>query len=115
MHGVTTRLPRVAHEIIKYKEWEIPPNVSLPLYAHYSPLGYRTYPVYQTPISQCNYFVHMDPAIFPEPFDFLPERWIEAKEKGDRLDKYMVSFSRGSRQCVGIKYVSPVRSDLTDN
>lgn len=27
MHGVTTRLPRVAHEPLKYKEWIIPPNV----------------------------------------------------------------------------------------
>ncbi|KAJ9268666.1 hypothetical protein DTO212C5_5273 [Paecilomyces variotii] len=81
MHGVTTRLPRVAHEVIKYKEWQIPPN---------------------TPVSQCNYFVHMDPTIFPNPFEFQPERWIEAKDKGNRLEKYMVSFSRGSRQCVGI-------------
>lgn len=28
MHGVTTRLPRVAHEPIQYKEWVIPENVS---------------------------------------------------------------------------------------
>lgn len=47
----------------------------------------------------------MDPTIFPEPADFKPERWIEAKENNIRLDRYMVSFGRGSRQCVGIKYV----------
>lgn len=27
MHGVTTRLPRVSHEVIQYKEWTIPPEV----------------------------------------------------------------------------------------
>ena len=27
MHGVTTRLPRVAHEPIIYREWQIPANV----------------------------------------------------------------------------------------
>lgn len=49
----------------------------------------------------------MDPTVFPEPTEFRPERWIEAKQKNTRLDRYMVSFGRGSRQCVGIKYVSP--------
>ncbi|KAE8552457.1 hypothetical protein TMatcc_002504 [Talaromyces marneffei ATCC 18224] len=81
MHGVTTRLPRVSHEVIQYKEWTIPP---------------------ETPVSQCNLFVHMDPTIFPEPTEFRPERWIEAKQHNTRLDRYMVSFGRGSRQCVGI-------------
>lgn len=81
MYGVTTRLPRVAHEPLIYREWQIPPN---------------------TPVSQSNYFVHMDPNIYPNPEEFLPERWIEAKEKGIHLDRYMVSFSKGSRQCVGI-------------
>ncbi|KAL1970158.1 hypothetical protein VTN77DRAFT_6563 [Rasamsonia byssochlamydoides] len=81
MHGVTTRLPRVAHEPIKYKEWEIPPH---------------------TPVSESNYFVHMDPAVFPDPLEFKPDRWIEAQEKGIRLDRYLVAFSKGSRQCVGI-------------
>ncbi|KAE8356302.1 cytochrome P450 [Aspergillus coremiiformis] len=82
MHGVpTTRLPRVAHEPIKYKEWVIPPN---------------------TPISQINYFVHTDPTIFPDPLEFHPERWIAARENNIRLDQYLVSFGKGSRQCVGI-------------
>lgn len=48
----------------------------------------------------------MDRTLFPEPTDFKPERWIEAKQNNTRLDRYMVSFGKGSRQCVGIKYVS---------
>lgn len=57
----------------------------------------------QISISQTNYFVHMDPDIFPEPDNFDPERWIRARELGQPLDRYLVAFSRGSRQCIGIK------------
>jgi cytochrome P450 len=45
----------------------------------------------------------MDPKIFPNPEMFRPERWIEAAEKAQNLGRYIVSFSKGSRQCVGIK------------
>lgn len=48
------------------------------------------------------YFVLTDLTIFPEPTEFRPERWIEAAAQGGRLDKYLVSFGRGSRSCVGI-------------
>ena len=81
MSGVTTRLPRVAYEPLKYDKWEIPAG---------------------TPVSVMNYFVNNDPKIFPDPLKFQPERWVEAEEKGVRLDRYMVSFGRGSRSCVGI-------------
>lgn len=42
--------------------------------------------------------MHLDPRIFPSPLEFQPERWLENKG----LDRYLVSFSKGSRQCVGI-------------
>ena len=81
MIGVATRLPRVAHEAMKYDKWTIPAG---------------------TPVSQMNYVVNNDPNIFPNPLEYHPERWIEAEAKGIRLDKYMVSFGKGSRSCVGI-------------
>ena len=81
MSGVTTRLPRIAHEPMKYKDWVIPTG---------------------TPISQMNYMVVNDPKIFPDPLQFHPERWIEAEEKGFPLQRYMVSWGKGSRSCVGI-------------
>ena len=81
MSGVTTRLPRVAHEPMRYRQWEIPTG---------------------TPVSQMNYVVNNDPKIFPNPFEYHPERWLEAEDKGFRLDRYMVSFGKGSRSCVGI-------------
>ncbi|KAK8022282.1 Cytochrome P450 monooxygenase [Apiospora rasikravindrae] len=83
MSGVTTRLPRVAHEPLQYRDWSIPPG---------------------TPVSQMNYVVNNDPDLFPRPLEFRPERWVDAPERADgrRLDRYMVSFMRGSRSCIGI-------------
>ncbi|KAL6240925.1 hypothetical protein RBB50_012184 [Rhinocladiella similis] len=82
MFGVTTRLPRVSPtEALRYKDWVIPPG---------------------TPVSQSNYFVHMDSTIFPNPETYDPDRWLRAAEEGFRLDRYFVSFSKGSRMCVGI-------------
>jgi cytochrome P450 len=57
----------------------------------------------QTPVSETNYFVHMDSNIFPDPESFDPDRWLRAAEQRFRLDRYLVSFSKGSRMCVGIK------------
>jgi hypothetical protein len=57
----------------------------------------------QTPVSQSNYFVHMDPTLFPEPSKFDPERWVRAAENGEYLSRFIVSFTKGSRQCLGMK------------
>ena len=51
-----------------------------------------------TPVSMTSVLVHQDPSIFPDPHSFQPERWIE----NPRLDRFLVSFSKGSRQCLGI-------------
>ncbi|KID94532.1 Cytochrome P450, partial [Metarhizium majus ARSEF 297] len=79
-HGAIGRLPRIANEPLRYKD-------------HVIPAG--------TPLSSTNYWVHMDETIFPDPATFSPERWLEAEREGFPLQKYMVSFSKGSRQCVG--------------
>ena len=39
--------------------------------------------------------------LFPEPGSFKPERWLG--EKGKELERWNVSFSRGTRGCIGIK------------
>lgn len=49
------------------------------------------------------YLNHTDPVAFKDPFKFDPDRWL-----GDidpRMNKYFVPFSRGSRSCLGMKYV----------
>ncbi|GFF32239.1 trichodiene oxygenase [Aspergillus udagawae] len=81
-YGAVIRLPRVAPtETLKYKDYAIPPG---------------------TPVSMSTYFVHQDPSIFPDPQTFRPERWIEASDQPERLTKYIVSFTRGSRICLGM-------------
>ncbi|RAL15169.1 cytochrome P450 [Aspergillus homomorphus CBS 101889] len=77
-----TRLPRVARtETLVCHGHTIPP---------------------QTPISISSYYMNMNPAAFPEPQKFKPDRWIEAAARGINLDQYMASFTKGSRICIGI-------------
>ncbi|KAK3669356.1 hypothetical protein LTR78_010779 [Recurvomyces mirabilis] len=47
--------------------------------------------------------VCFDEKIFPDPYHFNPSRWLQAAERGERLEKYLISFSRGSRACVGME------------
>ena len=41
--------------------------------------------------------MNTNPTIFPDPHDFLPERWID----NPKLDKHLMTFSKGARMCVG--------------
>lgn len=80
-YGASGRLHRVAHEPLKFstttREWVIPAGV---------------------PCSMSSALLHHDEKIFPSSKSFLPERWIE----DPYLDRYLVSFSKGSRQCLGM-------------
>ena len=83
-YGVASRLQRISPEKPMLfrdagsgKEWSIPPN---------------------TPVGMTSVLVHQDESIFPNAASFIPERWID----NPRLDRYLVSFSKGSRQCLGI-------------
>lgn len=46
--------------------------------------------------------VLFDRNIFPSPNEFRPDRWIEAESRGERLDRYLVTFHKGNRSCLGI-------------
>ena len=52
----------------------------------------------QTVVSCGSTFVHYNAAIFPNPNDFEPERWL----KDSSLDQWLVAFSKGPRACLGI-------------
>lgn len=44
--------------------------------------------------------------VFEEPMQWLPDRWLTAdKDKLDEMNRSFVPFGRGSRMCLGIKYV----------
>ncbi|KAK7060923.1 hypothetical protein VNI00_000656 [Paramarasmius palmivorus] len=55
---------------------------------------------YQTVVGMAHSMIHLNPDIFPNPYVFRPERWLQ--EDGQKLDKYLMSFGRGPRSCVGI-------------
>jgi cytochrome P450 len=48
--------------------------------------------------------MHRDPGLWPDPDRFDPERWADPAE-AKRLNKYLVSFGKDSRNCLGMKYV----------
>lgn len=83
-YGVCTRLQRIApdetlvfEDAKRRKEWLIPPN---------------------TPVSMTSVLLHQDESVFPNPQAFAPERWLGRPD----LNRYLVSFSKGTRQCIGI-------------
>lgn len=82
-YGVTSRLARIAPDqplslkLDNGYEVQIPPGV---------------------PVSMTSVLLHRDPRIFPSPKEFRPERWLE----NPRLDRYLVAFTKGTRQCLGI-------------
>lgn len=83
-YGVSSRLQRISPDKAMLftdtqnnKTWSIPPG---------------------TPVGMTSVLIHHDASIFPDSRTYRPERWIE----NPGLDKYLVSFSKGSRQCLGI-------------
>lgn len=41
--------------------------------------------------------LHMNESVFPDPYAFRPERWVE----NPRLDRYLLAFAKGTRNCLG--------------
>ncbi|KAE8445994.1 hypothetical protein EG329_012633 [Mollisiaceae sp. DMI_Dod_QoI] len=77
-YGSSTHLQRVApDQELRYGDWVIPRG---------------------TPVSMTSVLLHHNETIFPSSRTFSPDRWLE----NPRLSKYLVSFSRGSRACLGI-------------
>jgi Cytochrome P450 len=50
------------------------------------------------------YTLHKDEAAFPRALEFIPERWLESKGTKEREEMFF-AFSKGSRGCLGKKYV----------
>ena len=85
--GIVGRIPRCAPDRdIRYKDIIIPRG---------------------TPVSMSTQDIHENAEIFADPKTFMPERWLapggDDAETVDRLDKWLVTFTKGSRQCLGMK------------
>ncbi|KAL4880368.1 cytochrome P450 [Aspergillus karnatakaensis] len=60
---------------------------------HFLPAG--------TSVSTAQRMIHYDPALFPDPEAFMPERWLDDKSvKTSKAN--LVPFSKGPRMCVGM-------------
>lgn len=78
-HGVSARQPRIAtEEDLQYKQYKIPRG---------------------TPVMESLYLLNTDPAVFPDPLKFRPERWLD----NPKLIRYQFAFSKGSMSCLGMK------------
>jgi cytochrome P450 len=78
------RLPRISPDIsLQYKHYTIPSGI---------------------PVGMSNYFMHTDPAVFPDPFTSKPDRWLQGNVTSAMLRNY-VPFGRESRNCLGQQYV----------
>ncbi|KAI1440484.1 putative cytochrome P450 [Annulohypoxylon stygium] len=56
-----------------------------------------------TPVGMTSLMIHLNPNIFPNPKEFNPGRWLDAEGNMDRTqEKYLLNFSKGSRQCIGM-------------
>ena len=87
-YGVAGRLARIAYEPLSFtdkktgKTWVIPAG---------------------TPIGMSNAQLHHDESIFPNSHEWTPERWLKEDGKLNlAMDKHLYSFTRGSRQCLGM-------------
>ncbi|KAG6354277.1 hypothetical protein INS49_004882 [Diaporthe citri] len=54
----------------------------------------------KTPVGMSTVQIHHDEDIYPDSKKFRPERWLGRDSTS--LDKYFVSFSKGSRNCLGM-------------
>jgi cytochrome P450 len=55
-------------------------------------------------VSSGAWYYSTDEAVFPEPGAFRPQRWMDAEhEKLVEMQKNLVVFSHGTRQCIGQK------------
>jgi cytochrome P450 len=53
-----------------------------------------------TIVGMSSWVMHRNEDIFPDAMKFDPERWLNP-ERARYLDKYIVAFGKGTRQCVG--------------
>ncbi|KAK9772365.1 hypothetical protein AB5N19_09619 [Seiridium cardinale] len=96
-YGVSARTSRVpTEENLLYRgEWT-PQGSNKPVTAEYViPQGYA--------IGMSSSISHHDESVWPDSYSFIPERWLnDNMERKKELERCMLSFSKGSRACLGM-------------
>jgi cytochrome P450 len=82
-YGLSARNPRTRRQPLQYKDWLIPTD---------------------TCVSMTIPDLSHDEVIFPDSHAFIPERWLNnpLTPTGEPLERFMVSFGRGTRNCLGM-------------
>ena len=94
LSAVIKETSRFSHGI-SYRSQRVSPDAPLSVGDWLIPAG--------TPVGMTSVFIHENPDIFPEPRTFRPERWLVAdRRETDRLERFVVNFSKGSRGCLGM-------------
>ncbi|KAL4935415.1 hypothetical protein BDV06DRAFT_228854 [Aspergillus oleicola] len=104
-YGVMHRLPRISPDVpIQYREYTIPPGVRTSLLPVASaPAGSDScllFSIHQVPVGMSAYLMHSDPTVYPDPDQFIPDRWLGAIKPA--MNRNYVPFCRGSRNCLGM-------------
>ncbi|KAF3060973.1 Trichodiene oxygenase [Daldinia childiae] len=96
-YGASGRTARVAPEedLVYRGEWKPKGSKkSVPL-AYIIPRGYA--------IGMSTPLVHHDETLFPNSYEFIPERWLDENlEKRREIEQHNLSFGKGSRMCFGM-------------
>ncbi|KAJ8080309.1 hypothetical protein PM082_017142 [Marasmius tenuissimus] len=95
--GVVTPMPRVVPSEVTICGFNVPPQVSA-FEGKVVPLLNGS----QTTVSAGSTFVHRNPKLYPSPYEFRPERWLDPDMK-DIESRFFVPFSKGPRSCLGVK------------
>ncbi|PLB51033.1 cytochrome P450 [Aspergillus steynii IBT 23096] len=56
-----------------------------------------------TPIGMTSMINHWDKGLFPNPDEFIPERWLVDGQPNYKLQRMLIAFGKGSRTCIGEK------------
>lgn len=97
-YGISARSARAATEedLVYRGEWTPKGSSDAVKVEHVIPRGYG--------IGMSNVMVHHDETLFPDPYSFVPERWLDdSMQRNRELERYLLSFSKGSRMCPGMK------------
>ncbi|KAI1386875.1 cytochrome P450 [Hypoxylon trugodes] len=95
-YGIAARTTRVpTEEDLVYRGVWMPAGAEKPAQVSYIiPRGYG--------IGMSAVMMHHDEELFPDSHRFLPERWLDQNgQRRKELDRYLLSFSKGSRGCLG--------------
>lgn len=95
-----TRLPRVVPE----GGWSYTPSADFS-FTSQAPTKARLQKSYFLPagtlVSLQLHTLHHNPAVFPDPYEFKPQRWLDSpQEQLEKMSRDHIPFGLGSRQCI---------------